>query len=363
MDCRRRVATAASALALALVVGAAPGAVGAAPVAGSASGGVSLTALQARATANARALVAAAREIRAADAAIARLEARLRRVRASEAGARARLRERAVAAYIGRSAPAFGLAVDGDGPVSALRRGTLLDAAEAPDRADLRRRQAVLDQDTAVVAAATRSEQLGDAQRAWLAAVASAAGGSDATVPAPPSASEPAIGPGAGPPPAVERQQAVGAPDAALTVPIADLACPVDGPRSFTNDWGNGRSGFRFHLGTDMFAARGTPVVAVAPGVARRTLSSKGGISVWLESDAGVAYYYAHLASWAGDWAGGGAGDGPTGGRRVDRGEAVGFVGDSGNAAGGPTHLHFQVHPAGGGAVNPFSIVLFACTR
>jgi murein DD-endopeptidase MepM/ murein hydrolase activator NlpD len=101
-----------------------------------------------------------------------------------------------------------------------------------------------------------------------------------------------------------------------------------------------------------MIAARGTPAVAIFGGtVFRITSSSLGGLSVWLRSSAGDHYYYAHLDSY-GDI---------TLGQRVDQGHVLGYVGTTGNAPSWLPHLHFEYHPGGGGAVNPYPLVRSVC--
>lgn len=122
---------------------------------------------------------------------------------------------------------------------------------------------------------------------------------------------------------------------------------PVDGPHSYINDWGFARSGGRSHQGTDIMASRGTPAVAVVSGRVRRTAygSGLGGTIVWLDGNNGVSYYYAHLDGIAG---------GISAGTSVVAGQTLGYVGNSGNARGGACHLHFEIHPGGGGAINPY---------
>lgn len=131
---------------------------------------------------------------------------------------------------------------------------------------------------------------------------------------------------------------------------VGGFVFPVDGPHSFTDTWGDPRSGGRTHQGADVFAARGTPCVACYTGTINRTCWNQGlgGTAVWLDGDNGVSYYYAHLD---------GIADGIDAGVRVSAGQVIGYVGDSGNARGGPCHLHFQAHPGGGAPVNPYSIL------
>jgi len=133
---------------------------------------------------------------------------------------------------------------------------------------------------------------------------------------------------------------------------LPGFICPVQGGASFINDWGFPRSGGRRHKGTDLFAPRGTNLLAVADGAVRLDTSSLGGISVWLDSDYGARFYYAHLDGYP---------SGLAGGQRVSRGQVVGFLGDSGNARGGSPHLHFQIHPGGGAAVNPYPAAAAVC--
>ena len=99
-----------------------------------------------------------------------------------------------------------------------------------------------------------------------------------------------------------------------------------------------------------MLAPRGTPVVASVGGVLRRHDQPRGGLAYYLRGDDGLTYYGAHLATFV-------RGDG-----RVRIGETIGTVGSSGNAAGGPTHLHFEIINQAG-PKNPFAKLTAACPR
>ncbi|MBW3555415.1 MAG: M23 family metallopeptidase [Actinobacteria bacterium] len=123
--------------------------------------------------------------------------------------------------------------------------------------------------------------------------------------------------------------------------------CPVQGPRAFSNDWGQPRSGGRTHQGNDILSPRGTPVVASVGGTVKHHNSSLGGLSYYLKGNDGHTYFGTHLQGFA---AGG----------QVAAGTVIGYVGDSGNARGTP-HLHFEIHPNGGGAVNPYSTLSRYC--
>jgi LysM repeat protein len=130
-------------------------------------------------------------------------------------------------------------------------------------------------------------------------------------------------------------------------VPVDLGRCPVPGA-TFVNDWGFPRSGGRAHSGTDLFAPRGTPVVAPVSGVVSFATGAIGGKQFRLVGDDGMLYLGSHLD-----------GFGTSG--RVERGATIGYVGTSGNAAGGRPHLHFEVHPDGGAAMNPYPVVRLAC--
>ena len=125
---------------------------------------------------------------------------------------------------------------------------------------------------------------------------------------------------------------------------------PVMGPSHFTDDWGVTRPDGRTHQGTDVFAAEGTPVVAADDGVMIQGFGQLGGNWLSITTPDTTRYYYAHLSSYAGR---------P---RRVRAGELVGYVGRTGNASSTSPHLHFEVHPGGGAAVDPYPKLL-AATR
>lgn len=135
--------------------------------------------------------------------------------------------------------------------------------------------------------------------------------------------------------------------------PVNGKTCPVNGAVTFRDTWGAPRSGGRSHKGVDMIAARGTPLVALEDGVVSRIGNGGlGGKTVWLRSDSGHSYYYAHLDGWA---------SGLNEGQRLDVGELLGYVGNTGNAIYTVPHLHFEYHPGGGSAVNPYPLVADLC--
>jgi murein DD-endopeptidase MepM/ murein hydrolase activator NlpD len=155
----------------------------------------------------------------------------------------------------------------------------------------------------------------------------------------------------------IKRQkaaQSASRPGAAGGAPPATtpgFICPVLGGASFIDSWGFPRSGGRRHKGVDMFAARGTPVVAVVDGRIKFSSNSLGGRSTHLYSDNGTVYYYTHLD---------GHPSGISSGQRVAKGTIVGYVGNSGNARYTSPHNHFEIRP-NGRAVNPYPTVRAAC--
>ena len=148
-----------------------------------------------------------------------------------------------------------------------------------------------------------------------------------------------------------EAAQKAAANTAAQVVYSANgMACPIAAPNSFIDSWGYPRPGGRTHKGTDMMAAMGAPVVAITDG--RITYEGTGvtaGKWLILSGDDGNSYYYMHNQS------------NLVASGRVKVGQQIATVGDTGNAIGGPPHVHFEYHPGGGGPVNPYPLLAEAC--
>jgi murein DD-endopeptidase MepM/ murein hydrolase activator NlpD len=124
------------------------------------------------------------------------------------------------------------------------------------------------------------------------------------------------------------------------------FAFPVAGKHRFSDDWGAPRQDTGFHEGNDVFADAGTPVVAVTDGVLRRVGTARvPGNRLYLYSKRGDYYFYGHLSSFARD---------ARSGLRVKAGQVIGFVGSTGDAEQTPPHVHFEVHPGAGDAVDPY---------
>lgn len=125
------------------------------------------------------------------------------------------------------------------------------------------------------------------------------------------------------------------------------LGFPVEGHdhRAIRSVFGDVRDGGRRdHHGVDIFAPRGTPVLAATEGrVARVGTNRLGGNVIWLRDEArGLSFYYAHLDRHL-----------VRGGERVAPGDTVGLVGNTGNARTTPPHLHFGIYSRGEGPLDP----------
>ena len=129
-------------------------------------------------------------------------------------------------------------------------------------------------------------------------------------------------------------------------------ALPVQGPCWYGDTWHAGRGAGRVHEGVDVLTAPGNYVYAVVDGILWKRAWYQPGLRAgnawWLlaADGSGTYYFYAHLAAFA---------PGLAVGSRVEAGEVIGFVGDTGSAA--APHLHFEIHPRGGSPVNPYPVV------
>jgi len=142
----------------------------------------------------------------------------------------------------------------------------------------------------------------------------------------------------------------------ALFAPLSQtgLIMPVVGitPRELDDSWHAPRDGgSRLHKGIDIFAHRGTEVVAVTDGIISYVGDQpKGGHCLWLTTENGKSFYYAHLDHWAA---------GIYEGMEVQSGDLLGYVGNTGNAVSTPPHLHFQI-TENDEAVNPYPVLAHA---
>jgi len=135
-----------------------------------------------------------------------------------------------------------------------------------------------------------------------------------------------------------------GITNSTLTMPVVGVK-----PYDLYNSWGASRDGGRRkHRGIDIFAAKGTAVVAVADGIVSYIGEQpKGGQCIWLTTEAGASFYYAHLDRWA---------PGLYEGMEVRTGDLLGYVGNTGNAKTTPPHLHFGINE-NDEMVNPYPIL------
>lgn len=136
---------------------------------------------------------------------------------------------------------------------------------------------------------------------------------------------------------------------------------PVVGTVNYIDDFGAPRPGGR-HQGNDLMAAKKSPAVAAEAGTVKYwTTSRAAGCMLYLYGESGTIYYYIHLnndLTTRNDNRGKcvkGTAYTVSNGARVQAGQQVAYVGDSGDADGGMSHLHFEVHPGGGRAVSPYA--------
>ncbi len=123
---------------------------------------------------------------------------------------------------------------------------------------------------------------------------------------------------------------------------------PVQGPCNFSDTWLAPRSGGRQHLGVDVMAGKGQALYAVVDGtISQITIGGAlSGNALRVTQSDGTYFFYAHLDSFA---------PGIAVGTPVRAGQVIGYVGSTGNV--GTPHLHFEVHPFGGDAVSPYSVI------
>jgi murein DD-endopeptidase MepM/ murein hydrolase activator NlpD len=154
--------------------------------------------------------------------------------------------------------------------------------------------------------------------------------------------------------PAIRLPRLPAPPPTRSTGGAGGRVCPVAGQFTYGSGWGACRDGCsRRHQGIDLLAPRGTRLVAVEHGRIGSRWGHDGGragIRLWLVGDSGTHYFYAHLDRIT-----------VRAGQRVHRGQVLAEVGNSGNAAHTPPHVHFELHPRGGPAVNPDATVRRWC--
>ena len=143
---------------------------------------------------------------------------------------------------------------------------------------------------------------------------------------------------------------------------VPTLLFPVAGAVTYEDDFGQPR-GALTHQGNDLLGVKKTPVIAVESGTVKFwTTSASAGCMLYLYGDSGTMYEYIHLnndVTMKNDnrgkcVAGTAYAKGLKDGARVTAGQQVGYLGDSGDANGIHPHLHFEVHPKGGAATDPY---------
>ena len=124
-------------------------------------------------------------------------------------------------------------------------------------------------------------------------------------------------------------------------------AFPMQGRCSFSDSWHAPRGSGRVHEGVDIVGARGLAIYAVVDGIITRMLSggALSGNSIRLTAPDGTYFFYAHLDGFAA---------GLAVGQTVRAGQVIGYNGSTGTST---PHVHFEVHPQGGAAVNPYPLV------
>jgi murein DD-endopeptidase MepM/ murein hydrolase activator NlpD len=248
---------------------------------------------------------------------------------AGAARSKTNLRRRAVEAYVRGGRP-VDLVVVTDDPVEYSRARRFVEAVAGLDRA-------ALDEYRANVAAMTTTErrlvdEQSDLERRVTALVEERRAATQAVL---------------------DARRCLRAYQFGSHVCVDGFTFPVLGEVSFWEGWGSprltGSADQHWHEGTDILAPNGREIVAVENGTLSKVGSAGlGGMRLWLHGDSGVDYYYAHFAAFA---------PGVADGLVVHAGDVVGYAGSTGDAAGGPAHLHLEIHPGGGGPVDPYPLL------
>ncbi len=149
---------------------------------------------------------------------------------------------------------------------------------------------------------------------------------------------------------------------------VRTIVFPVEGVYSFSDDYGDPRSGGRVHEGVDIITAKMTPLVSAVDGVVTflPDVEPSWGWSIYIRDDDGYSYRYLHVNN---DTPGTDDGQGGTlyayapsidRGVHVQAGQLIGWAGDSGNAENVGAHLHFEIHQPNGDSINPYESLLAA---
>jgi murein DD-endopeptidase MepM/ murein hydrolase activator NlpD len=299
--------------------------------------GITLAEVQKGLKAAEQARLLAAGQTDGLNADIVALEARLAQLEKDKAEAVARLqtartqlKKRAVAGYMGSPAQPINQILASEDFNDLSRRFELLSAVIESDKAR------IAEYNAAREAVGTELETVVtelDAKRSALTVAATVLDGADSVL--------------------LAKQIQMAAVRAGNAVVGGGFVFPIAGPHSYSDTFGAprmfGTSYAHLHQGTDIFAASGTPLVAVERGVVIRMGSDVlGGTKLWLVGASGTRYYYAHLSGFA---------EGLVDNTVVSAGQLVGYVGNTGNALTTPAHLHFEVHPNGGPPVNPYPLL------
>ena len=158
-------------------------------------------------------------------------------------------------------------------------------------------------------------------------------------------------------PPLAEAAVAMAPAQRLRLVPPENFPMATSPRCEILNNFGDGRSGGRAHAGVDIMATKGQEVYAMVDGTltvqavdgsGQSGASLSGNLWQLTATTGGTYYVYAHLSAFA---------PGLAKGSKVLKGQLIGYVGDTGNSGPGNFHLHFEVHPGGGNAVDPLPLL------